>query len=69
MNTTETLIPRRPKFVTKDWLENQIKELNQWLFDYGPYERAERRQKEHDRNYYVRKLIELEENKFNMIEV
>ena len=66
MNTTKPFTPRT-KIVNKDWLDRRIYELNNWLFENPVHE--ERRQKEHDRNFYVNKLIELEENKFNMIEV
>jgi len=47
--------------VTKEWLETEIKKQNDWLqtnsqvhFDY--------KNSEHKRNYYVNKLIEMDEN-------
>lgn len=53
--------------VSKEWLENKIKELNDWLFSHtghGMYVQTER-----NRDYYVRKLIELEENNLPKIKV
>lgn len=54
--------------VTKEWLEKKIDRLNAWLkrstevhFNY--------RLKTQNRDYYVRKLIELEETKTNTIKV
>jgi len=58
----------KTKIVNKDWLENQIKELNHWLFQ-NSTDRIEYKEKEHNRNYYVNKLIELEENGFKMIQL
>lgn len=55
--------------VSKQWLETKIKELNEWLFanEKGtPHEYA--RQKR-NRDYYVNKLIELEENQLTTIKV
>lgn len=56
------------KIVNKDWLENNIKELNDWLFQ-NPQKSDTYREKEHNRNYYVNKLIELEEKNLNLIEL
>ncbi len=55
--------------VSKEWLETKIKELNAWLianekgihFDYAHKKRS--------RDYYVNKLIELEENNLQTIKV
>jgi hypothetical protein len=56
--------------VSKEWLENKIKELNDWLLanEKQPFfvEYAIEKQK---RNYYVGKLIELEENELETIKV
>jgi len=55
--------------VSKQWLENKIKEQNDWLIanEKGtPHEYA--RQKR-NRDYYVNKLIELEENQMKTIKV
>lgn len=67
MNTTKELLPGT-KIVNKDWLENQIKELNQWLF-HNSSKTDEQRINEHNRNYYVAKLIELEEKNLKLIEL
>ena len=55
--------------VTKQWLENKIKELNDWLFDNEKGNHFEYAPNKHKRDYYVRKLIELEENKIKNIEI
>ena len=55
--------------VSKQWLETKIKELNDWLianekginFEFAPKKRS--------RDYYVNKLIELEENQLTTIKV
>lgn len=55
--------------VTKQWLENKISELNDWLrinekgihWNYAP--------QKHKRDYYVNKLIELEEKGLKSIKV
>jgi hypothetical protein len=70
---TETDNNLKPKFqtmtVSKQWLENQIKELNDWLFDNEKGNHFEYAPKKHKRDYYVRKLIELEENQMPNIKV
>lgn len=62
MNATEI------KIVNKQWLEKRIEELNQWLF-YNPTKCREKWQKEHCRNYYVQKFIEMEENNYKLIQI
>lgn len=55
--------------VTKEWLENKIKDLNEWLFIHekgNHFEYAPNKQK---RDYYVNKLIELEENQLETIKI
>lgn len=55
--------------VSKEWLERKIKTLNEWLtansagihFEFAP--------NKHKRDYYVNKLIELEENQMETIKV
>ena len=55
--------------VSKQWLENQIKKLNDWLtanekgnhFEYAPNKQK--------RDYYVNKLIELEESQLSTIKI
>lgn len=55
--------------VSKQWLEKKVKDLNEWLttnsagihFEYAP--------KKQSRDYYVNKLIELEENQLETIKV
>ena len=55
--------------VTKQWLENKIKELNDWLFENEKGNHFEYAPNKHKRDYYVRKLIELEENQLGTIKV
>ena len=55
--------------VTKQLLENKIKELNDWLFDNEKGNHFEYAPNKHKRDYYVRKLIELEENQLGTIKV
>ena len=55
--------------VTKQWLENKIKELNDWLFENEKGNHFEYAPNKHKRDYYVRKLIELEENQLKAIEI
>jgi hypothetical protein len=55
--------------VTKEWLEKKIKDLNDWLFIHekgNHFEYAPNKQK---RDYYVNKLIELEENQLETIKI
>jgi len=53
--------------VSKQWLENKIKELNDWLFNNENHK--EYNQNKNARGYYVNKLIELEENQLETIKV
>ena len=55
--------------VTKQWLENKIKELNDWIFENEKGNHFEYAPNKHKRDYYVRKLIELEENQLKAIEI
>lgn len=53
--------------VSKQWLEAKIKTLNEWLFEnenHTDYVRLKS-----SRDYYVNKLIELEENQVLTIKV
>jgi hypothetical protein len=43
------------------WLDEKIEELNHWLKRH-PKHHHQYRQKEHDRNYWVGKRIEIAEN-------
>lgn len=54
--------------VSKHYLESKIADLNQWLMENAPVH-FQYKQKEHNRNYYVRKLIELEENNLKTIKI
>lgn len=54
------------ELVSKQWLENKVKELNDWLFE---NDKDNKSYKKHIRNYYVNKLIELEENQLETIKV
>lgn len=64
MNATET----KTKIVNKQWLENRIAELNEWLKGH-PEVHPQKWQNQHRRNYYVQKFIELEENNFKYIQI
>lgn len=55
--------------VSKKWLESKIKELNDWLQLHEKGIHFEYAQKKQNRDYYVRKLIELEENNLEKIKV
>ncbi len=55
--------------VSKHWLENKIKELNEYLIENEKEVHFEFQQNKRNRNYYVRKLIELEENQLETIKV
>jgi phage antirepressor YoqD-like protein len=62
--------------VSKEWLEIKIKELNDWLLENGISQLSiklnqslEYRIKKSNRDYYVSKLIELEENQLQTIKV
>lgn len=55
--------------VEKQWLEKKVKELNEWLQlnDKGiHFEYAGNKQK---RDYYVNKLIEMEQQNLNKIKI
>ena len=54
---------------TKQFLENKIKELNDWIFENEKGNHFEYAPNKHKRDYYVRKLIELEENQLKAIEI
>ncbi|MBP7319113.1 MAG: hypothetical protein KA980_12990 [Flavobacterium sp.] len=55
--------------VSKQWLENKIKELNDWLIRNEKTNHFEYAPKKQNRDYYVRKIIELEENDLETIKV
>ena len=54
--------------VNKHWLENKVKSLNEWLQE-KKETHFEYKQKLQNRNYYVGKLIELEEQQLTHIKV
>jgi cytolysin (calcineurin-like family phosphatase) len=54
--------------VSKDWLERKIKELNDWLSS-NHESHSEYKLKVQNRNYYVDKICELEDNRLNEINV
>lgn len=70
---TETDNNIKPKFqtmtVSKQWLENRIKDQNEWLFENEQANHTSYALVKHKRDYYVRKLIELEENLLPNIKV
>lgn len=53
--------------VNKIFLERKVAQLNQWLQDNPKHNMY--KLKENNRNYYVNKLIELEENKLETIKI
>ena len=55
--------------VSKQWLENKIKALNEWLLANEKGIHFEYAHKKRSRDYYVGKLIELEENQLETIKV
>lgn len=55
--------------VSKMWLETKIKDLNDWLLANEKGIHFEFAQKKRKRDYYVNKLIELEENQLETIKV
>ena len=54
--------------VNKNWLSIKVEQLNDWL-DSHSTKHFEYRLKRQNRDYYVRKLIELEENHLESIAV
>ena len=53
---------------SKEWLEQKVKELNDWLQQH-PENHFEYKLKTQNRNYYVSKLIELEESNVKFIKI
>ena len=58
----------RTKYVNKDWLEAKVKEINDELINFH-HETAERQRLEAARNYYVGKLIDMDEYDLQTIEI
>lgn len=54
-------------YVNKDWLEAKVNEINYELMNFH-HEAKERQRLESARNYYVGKLIEMDEKGLNLIE-
>lgn len=68
--TNNSVTPKiQPMTVSKQWLENKIKDLNEWLFDNEKGNNSDYTLHKHRRDYYVRKLIELEENQMKTIKI
>ncbi len=59
----------QPIIMTKLQLENKVSDLNKWLDDANNIRNIHYSQKQQNRNFYVRKLIELEESELNVIRV
>lgn len=61
------------KTVSAEWLEKRIKELNDWLVSPAALSKGEQnldyKLRKRDRDYFVQKLIELEENGLTQIKV
>ena len=53
--------------VSKNWLDNKIKELNEWLTSNENHEDYSKNK--YARDYYVNKIIDLEENQQTTIKV
>lgn len=47
--------------VSREFIENKVKELNEWL-QANKISHPDYKQKTHNRNFYVDKLIEMDEN-------
>ncbi|SNA83208.1 conserved hypothetical protein [Flavobacterium psychrophilum] len=62
-------INEKPVIMTKLQLENKVTELNNWLMENENTKHIHYSQKQQNRNFYVRKLIELEESNLEMIRV
>jgi hypothetical protein len=58
----------KPMNATPQWLENKIKELNDWLLENNE-DHPEYFIKKQNRDYYVRKIIILEENQLETIKI
>lgn len=58
----------RTKYVNKDWLEGKVNEINHELINFH-HEAKERQRLESARNYYVSKLIDMDEYKLKFIEI
>ncbi|MCH4828245.1 hypothetical protein [Flavobacterium columnare] len=56
-------------YVTKEWLEHKIQELNTWLQQHEKLNHFQYAEKKQNRNYYVSKIIELEELGIKKIKV
>lgn len=55
--------------VDKQWLERKIAELNDWLQQAENNNHPEYSLNQHNRNYYVNKLIELDDHRQKTINV
>lgn len=59
--------------VSTEWLERKIKELNDWLVSPDALSKGEEnpdyKLRKRDRDYFVQRLIELEENGLTQIKV
>ena len=58
----------KTKRVTKEWLEHQVNVINATLMNYH-HEVAQRQRLESARNYYVSKLVEMDEYDLKVIEI
>lgn len=60
---------KKPADMTKKQLETKVNDLNEWLMNPVNCKGKVYSEREHNRNYYVSKLIELEESKQKTIRV
>lgn len=58
----------KTKYVNRDWLEAKVREANDELINFH-HETKERQRLESARNFYVSKLIEMDEKELNLIEI
>ena len=58
----------KTKKVSKEWLEHQVNVINAELINYH-HTTAERQRLESARNYYVSKLVEMDEYNLQFIEI
>lgn len=55
--------------VTKDWLETKVQELNEWIRIHENTKHPQLNEKLQNRNYYVNKLVEMDDNELEKIKI
>ncbi|WP_268846777.1 hypothetical protein [Flavobacterium aestivum] len=54
---------------TKDWLETKVQELNEWIITHENIKHPQLNEKIQNRNYYVNKLVEMDETGIEKIKI